>query len=192
MDKALLSNARSVILETCRDPLWNYVWKRLIPKGRVLQETQERCHQRLDPGFSASQRRSAILRRWQRRRHLAHGMSATEVFHSIDLVIDAINQCPALAFSFPADHGKQRDIAAGFKRKSKVGFDKCVGAIDCMLLWIEKPSDEDCIACGVDPKKFMCGRKGKFGLVLQAVCDSEGRILDLFIAHPAATSDYLT
>ena len=73
--------------------------------------------------------------------HLTHGISAQETYHSVDLVIDAINQCPALAFSFPENHRKQRDIAAGFKRKSKANFACCAGAIDCMLLWISRPPE---------------------------------------------------
>jgi hypothetical protein len=37
---------------------------------------------------------------------LVHGISHTEVFHSVWMVVDAINQCEELAFTFPEDHGK--------------------------------------------------------------------------------------
>ena len=37
----------------------------------------------------------------------------------------------------------------------------------------------------------MCGRKKKFGLNCQAVCDVRGRILDISIIYPGSTSDCL-
>ena len=79
----------------------------------------------------------------------------------------------------------------GFKEKSKVGFSCCAGCIDGMLLWIEKPNDFECQRANCGSKKFFCGRKHKFGLNMQAVCDHEGRFLDVSIAHPASTSDHL-
>jgi hypothetical protein len=66
------------------------------------------------------------------------------------------------------------------------------GAIDGMLLWIEWPSEAECdIAC-CSSVKFFCRRKHKFGLNLQSTCDLKCRFLDLNIAHPASTSDYLS
>ena len=50
---------------------------------------------------------------------------------------------------------------------------------------------EQCEAAKCGRKEFFCGRKHKFGLNLQAVCDAEGRFLDLDIEHPGATSDFL-
>jgi hypothetical protein len=44
---------------------------------------------------------------------------------------------------------------------------------------------------GIGGKKFFCGRKKKFGLNMQAVCDARRRFLDVEIGHPGATSDYL-
>ena len=37
----------------------------------------------------------------------------------------------------------------------------------------------------------MCGRKKKFGLNMQATCDSRGFFLDVDIKFSGATSDYL-
>ncbi len=45
------------------------------------------------------------------------------------------------------------------------------------------------VKCGA--KKFFCGRKKKFGLNMQGVCDLRGCFLDICIQHPGATSDYL-
>jgi DDE superfamily endonuclease len=56
---------------------------------------------------------------------------------------------------------------------------------------MEKPSKADCLKAQCGSKKFFCGRKHKFGLNLQGTCDAEGKFLDISIAHPASTSDFL-
>lgn len=107
------------------------------------------------------------------------------------MVVDAVNKCDKLAFHFPSDHDVQNQIAAGFKACSDPGFDNCVGAIDGMLLWLEKPTEADCEIAKCPPKRFFCGRKHKFGLNFQGVCDSKGRFLDIACGSPASTSDFL-
>jgi hypothetical protein len=49
---------------------------------------------------------------------VVHGMSHTEVFTSVWNVVDAVNSCEELAFHYPMDHNKQREIARGFRAKS--------------------------------------------------------------------------
>ena len=44
---------------------------------------------------------------------------------------------------------------------------------------------------GCDKGRFYCGRKKKYGLNCQAVCDVKGRILDISILYPGSTSDCL-
>jgi len=122
---------------------------------------------------------------------IAHGISHTEVYRCVWRVVNAVNNCPQLKIQFPADHAVQKAIAHCFRKKSKVGIDKCCGAIDGMLVWIEKPYLDECDFAQTGPKKFFCGRKKKFGMNMQAVCDHEGRFLDVCIGHPASTSDYL-
>jgi DDE superfamily endonuclease len=122
---------------------------------------------------------------------ISHGISHSEVFYSCWKVVDAVNNCPELAFSYPDCHNKQQEIALAFKEKSVAGIDCCAGAIDGMLLWIERPSVADCAIAECGSKKFFCGRKHKFGLNMQATCDAEGRFLDVSIGHPASTSDFL-
>ena len=122
---------------------------------------------------------------------ISHGISHSEVFTSIWRVVDAVNSCDKLTFKYPTDHAKQKDVAAGFARKSKAGFKNCSGAIDCMLIWIEKPSEKSCRISECDAQKFFCGRKHKYGLCLQAICDSDGRFLDVHVGHPASTSDFM-
>ena len=70
----------------------------------------------------------------------SHGISHTNVFRSLWRVVDAVNKCPELAITFPVDHEQQYAIAAEFKKKSAPGFDCCVGCIDGILIWIEKPN----------------------------------------------------
>jgi hypothetical protein len=51
------------------------------------------------------------------------------------MVVDAVNTCPELAVKFPEDHGKQREIACGFQKRSKLPqFLNCCGAIDGLLI----------------------------------------------------------
>lgn len=125
---------------------------------------------------------------------LVHGISHTEVFRSLWYVVDAVNACQDayLSLSFPEDHEKQRAIAKGFEKKSRAGFNNCCGATDGMLVWMEKPGEEECIDAGCGPKKFLCGRKGKFGLNLQGTCDADRKFLDVQVHHPASTSDFLS
>jgi hypothetical protein len=122
---------------------------------------------------------------------IIHGISVTEVHQSVWRVVNAVNNCSDLKFEFPEDWAAQRLVAAGFEKKSRAGFSICAGAIDGLLIWIEKPTAEDCEVAKCGPKKFFCGRKHKFGLNMQGTCDSHGRFLDIMIEHPAATSDYL-
>lgn len=123
---------------------------------------------------------------------LVHGVSHCQVFISVWKIVDAVNQTEALRIKFPTEHKEQRILAAGFKTTSKAGFNCCVGAINGMLLRIEQPSLACCEIAKVGRKKFFCGRKKKFGLGLQGICDAHGRFADIEIGHPATTSDYLS
>jgi hypothetical protein len=119
--------------------------------------------------------------------------SVSEVHQSVWRVVNAVNhkENTVMHFKYPADWAAQPRIAAGFERKSKAGFAVCAGAIDGILIWIDRPTLEDCEIAKCGPKKFFCGRKKKFGLNMQATCDAEGRFLAVSIEHPAAMSDYL-
>ena len=67
----------------------------------------------------------------------------------------------------------------------------CVGVIDGILIWTEKPTQADCEISSFGPKKFFCGRKNKFGFNMQGVCDCKGHFMDVYIGHPGSTSDFL-
>jgi DDE superfamily endonuclease len=71
------------------------------------------------------------------------------------------------------------------------GFDNCVGCVDGLLIWINKPNKRDLLATKSGATKFYCGRKNKYGLNMQATCDADRKFLDVEIQHPGATSDFL-
>ena len=119
-----------------------------------------------------------------------HGVKTDELTKSIWNVVDAINLAPQLDIKFPSSHRAQKDIANGFKEKSNIDIDISVGTIDGILIWIHKPSKNDVEAFKFGPAKFFCGRKKKFGLNMQAVCDARGRFLDVEIRFPGSTSDF--
>ena len=93
---------------------------------------------------------------------------------------------------FPNSQQDCEGLATEFIGQSQAGFNNCVGCTDGMLLWMEKPSKQQCAEAGVDSSKFYCGRKGKYGLNLQAVCDAYHHFIDVSLQHPASTSDYLS
>jgi hypothetical protein len=120
-----------------------------------------------------------------------YGIGRSDVYTSVWTVVDAINMHPGFAIEYPSSRSKQEEIARGFKRISGAGFDCCAGAIDGILIWTHRPTASDCKKTGCDAMKFLCGRKEKYGLNCQAVCDARGRFLDMSIIFPGSTSDCL-
>ena len=120
-----------------------------------------------------------------------YGISHTNAIDSCWYVVDAVNKHPDFAIMYPDDHAVQHSIAEGFCKASTAKFGCCAGAIDGILIWIRKPNQKDCDEAGCGAGKFHCGRKKKFGLNCQAVCDVRGRILDISIMYPGSTSDCL-
>jgi hypothetical protein len=108
---------------------------------------------------------------------LVHGVAPRDVYNSVWIVVDAVNACPDLAITFPENHDDQKKIAAEFKAISRAGFDNCVGAIDGWLVWLRQPTSFNTGEVG--PVKFFCGRKHKFGLNMQSVCDARKRFIDV-------------
>jgi hypothetical protein len=119
------------------------------------------------------------------------GVSHTSIFESVWIVVEAVNECSSMKIEYPSDVAVQKRIAKGFHDVSKVKFDCCAGAIDGILIWMHKPSAKEADGAGVGQKKFYCGRKGKFGLNCQAVCDVRGRFLDIAITYGGSSSDCL-
>ena len=97
------------------------------------------------------------------------------------MIMDMINLCPSLAIKFPS-RLKQREFAEEFERKSSAGFNNCIGCIDGILVWTNKPSKLYLLAAKLGAKKFFCGRKKNYGLNMQAICDHKGD-LSILIYH---------
>ena len=122
---------------------------------------------------------------------IAHGISKTVVYNSVWEVVNAVTDCESLEMEYPSCHDEQRRIAKEFENRSMAGFSNCGGCIDGMLLCTEKPTNIECARVQVDSGKFYCGRKGKYGLNMQAVCDARRRFLDVSLRNPGSASDYL-
>jgi hypothetical protein len=120
-----------------------------------------------------------------------YGIGHTDTVNNCWYVVDAVNEHPHFAIKYPDNHTAQHSIADGFRRVSGANFKCCAGAIDGILIWVHRPSQKDCDDAGCDAGKFYCGRKRKFGLNCQAVCDMRGRIMDVSIMYPGSTSDCL-
>lgn len=120
-----------------------------------------------------------------------YGISHTEVLDSVWYVVESTNKVEEWYITYPTDHNEQLRLAYEFKAKSGVDFDVCAGAIDGILIWILKPTLAEAKMVGIDQQKFFCGRKNKFRLNCQAVCDVRGRFLDLSITYGGASSDLL-
>ena len=120
------------------------------------------------------------------------GIGVTSVQDSVWRVVDAIAEHPDLHFEFPACHNAQRKIAKEFQQCSMADFGCCVGCIDGMLVWIEQPRADSCEEACSGQKTFYCGRKNKFGLNLQAVCDSQCRFLDMSLTDPGKNADCIS
>jgi hypothetical protein len=113
------------------------------------------------------------------------------VLASVWIVVHVVNSFPEFHISYPSFFVEEEKIAQqGCKVASTVGFNNCAGAIDRILIWMLKPSAEEAERAGVGKKKFLFGRKGKFGLNCQAVSDVHGCILDISITY-AGSSSYL-
>jgi hypothetical protein len=112
---------------------------------------------------------------------ITNSIGHTDTINSCWKMVDALNKHFRFAIKYPDDHGLQHSIADGFHKVSGANFQCCAGAIDGILIWIHRPSDKDCEAVGCSPGKFMGGRKKKFGLNCQAVCNVRERFLGILI-----------
>ena len=101
------------------------------------------------------------------------------------------NGCREFFLQYPADPEEQQRIAAAYHGVSAVDFDNCAGAINRILIWIQKPTTKDADKSGIDIKKLFCGRKHKFGLICQAVSNKRGRFRNRSIKYGTSSADCL-
>ena len=87
---------------------------------------------------------------------ISHEIHKTDVYHSVWVVVHAMNRCTRLQFQFPTTAVECKELVADFTFRSKAGFDNCVGCFDGMLQWMEKPFPKEYEKVGVDSAKFYC------------------------------------
>ena len=150
-----------------------------IPNGRISTDVRLGCALRYFAGGSPLDIMSK------------YGVSHTENMYSAWYVVEATNKKQQWYIKYPQNHEEQLKIADAFRVKSSVDFGCCAGTIDGILIWMNRPTLTEARKVGVDQQKFYCGRKHKFGLNCQAVCDVRGRFLDMSITYGAASSDLL-
>ena len=92
----------------------------------------------------------------------SHGIGYNDVYNGVWDVIDAVNLCPQLKLKFPG-HYEQHRIASRFKSKSDVGFDNCVGCIDGILIWKNKPSNKVLNDSKLNGKSYLGAKKFSAG-----------------------------
>jgi hypothetical protein len=118
-----------------------------------------------------------------------YGISHSSILESIWVVVEAINNHKEFHIVYPESHDEQQKIAQGFRDMSSSGFNICAGAVGGILIWMHKPRANDCVKLGLDQTKFWCDRLKKFGLNCQAVCDANGRFLEISICMRGASSN---
>jgi DDE superfamily endonuclease len=150
------------------------------PNGRITPSVRLGCALRYFAGGSVYDIMTSM------------GIGRVDISRSCWIVVEAIKKCDKLDICYPEDHVEQRQIALGFQAKSAANFDCCAGCVDGILIWVYRPSEDDADVTDVGSSKFYCGRKHKFGLNCQAICDARGRFLDISIRYPGATSDVLS
>jgi hypothetical protein len=74
---------------------------------------------------------------------------------------------------------------------SGAGFDRVIGAIDGILIWTINPNKIECEKAEYGTKSFFCGRKDKFGMNMQAICDHNLRFTWINICWPGFTANYM-
>ena len=81
-------------------------------------------------------------------------MCVKSVYDSVWVIVDAVNNCPELDIKFP-DHREQEEIAKEFQRKSGADFDICIGCLDILIIWTNKPTKKYCDKTKVGKKTII-------------------------------------
>ena len=85
---------------------------------------------------------------------IIHNVYRASVYDSVWGVVDCINQCTTLSFSFPS-LTEQQDICAGYKRRSWINLPNIIGAIDGMLVWVKNLPLKLLMMSNVDKKLLL-------------------------------------
>lgn len=100
-----------------------------------------------------------------------HGVSTTTLYQSLHAFLFALVHHPRYKIEFPIeDEGELDKIAEGFAEIDRTGcFTGCVGALDGLIVPIQKPSLHDC----ANPANYR-NRKGMFAVIAQVCARARG------------------
>lgn len=107
-------------------------------------------------------------------------------YHCMNKTLEAICNCPHLDIAFPTSIEDCEKLAGGFQSLSKKGaIVNCVGAVDGYLLSIQAPSKRSVS----NARSYFSGHYSKFGVNIQAMCDSNCIFTYFAVSAPGATND---
>ena len=112
------------------------------------------------------------------------GISRSSVTRSVGLFLDAVVTTPKLNINMPLTNRELQHHADGWGALSSADgvFDGCVGAIDGWLCCIEKPSVKH-------PADYFSGHYQRYGINIQAICDSKLRFIFFGVVGTGRTND---
>jgi hypothetical protein len=84
-----------------------------------------------------------------------YGILHTDVVDSVWHVVEAVNNYPKFAIEYPLSVEEQEEIVAEFQKASIKDFDICVGAIDGILIWTQKPTPAEAQRVGMGQKNLL-------------------------------------
>lgn len=115
------------------------------------------------------------------------GTSVTAIYDAMHAVMDAICHCTELIIRAPTESAKRMyELADGFTAISKDSvLTGCVGCIDGWLCEIRAPSAREV----PDVAAFYSGHYQKYGLNVQAICDSLCRFTGYCFNSPGKVGD---
>ena len=112
------------------------------------------------------------------------GISVAAFYSSVWTTINAINK--AIEIKFPSLPEDCANLASGFESVSHDGVIKnCVGAVDGYLLAIHTPRKKH----AKNVRSYFSGHYQRYGINIQACCDSHCRFTFLGIGGPGVTKD---
>jgi len=102
-----------------------------------------------------------------------YGISNHSARRIIILFVSAVRLCGEMDIRLPRTARELEETAKGFEACSSASgvYYGCVGCIDGWLLCINKPRE----STGVRPSDYFSGHYSRFGLNVQAMCDSQLR-----------------
>jgi hypothetical protein len=114
------------------------------------------------------------------------GISKASFYRCLDKTKLAICNCPALDITFPTSQHELRIISNGFEAVStNQSICNCVGAVDGYLLSINTPPASEV----GNVKSYFSGHYQKYGMNIQAVCDSSCMFLYFAISGAGSIND---